>query len=112
MATKTSRKAAQFEAARKQKSAAEIAAGAPEEKKEEPKKTTAKGGKVEKKQPAEKSGEIKGVSFRLPVETIEKLKDLCNLTGRTATGWITSAIEEAHELRAADIAALKKLQAK
>ena len=90
--------------AAQKKSAAKIAAGATEEKKV---KTETK--KPEKKQ---ESGELKGVSFRLPVETIEKLKDLCTLTGRTATGWITATINDAHELREADIAALKKLQGK
>ena len=89
------------------KSAAAIAAGTTEEKK-------VKAAKTETKQPEKKqeSGETKGVSFRLPVETIEKLKDLCMLTGRTATGWITTAIEDAHELRAADIETIQQLQRK
>lgn len=59
-----------------------------------------------------KSGDIKGVSFRLPVETIQQLKELCALTGKSATGWIITAISEAHEMRSADIATYKKLQAK
>ena len=65
--------------------------------------------KIDKKQ---ESVELKGISFRLPVSTIEKLKDLSNLAGLTATGWIASAIETAYELRAADVATMKKLQAK
>ena len=69
--------------------------------------------KIESTKKVEKptrSGEIKGVSFRLPVETIEKLKDLCSLTRKTATGWIITAIDESYLAREADIKALKKLQ--
>lgn len=51
----------------------------------------------------------KGISFRLPVAIIEELKDLCSLSGKTATGWIAAAIHEAHELHASDIAVMKKL---
>lgn len=86
------------------KNAAAIAEGLePEKAKAEPKK------KVES---PTSSGELKGVSFRLPVETIDKLKDLCTLTGRTATSWITATINDAHELRAADIETIKQLQRK
>lgn len=76
------------------KNAAAIAEGLePEKAKAEPKK------KVES---PTSSGEIKGVSFRLPVETIEKLKSLCALDRTTATSWITSAIEAAYKKREAE----------
>jgi len=105
MANKKEMLKAAAAASEKKKSAAALAMEREATNKETEKKTKKN---AEKKE----SGELKGISFRLPVETIEKLKDLTKVTGLTATGWITSAIETAYELRAADVATMKKLQAK
>ena len=70
-------------------------------KREAANKKSAKAG-TKKPEKETESVEMKGVSFRLPVTTIEKLKDLCALDRTTATGWIAAAIDEAYKKREAE----------